>query len=185
MKVIADGAAVNRLEPDNGMENQVVNVGGQNFLGSENVDIYFADQHMLTKAASGGNFGQAGVEDVNFTVPSPYDLGPVNVLAHGQTSDLHGVDVFQVRTANPIDLYTYDQWDNTTWHLHSGDNPTWNNPEIQLYDNTGSPVESNNLIAGHSYTIKAKIHNDTDFNADHVKVTFKWANFGLGQSERV
>jgi len=88
-----------------------------------------------------------------------------------------------VRSANPIDLYTYSQWDSTTWNLNTagGGNPTWDNPEIQLYDSSNNPVASNNLVAGNSYTIKAKIHNDTGFNAQGVRVTFTCANFGAGQ----
>jgi len=185
IKVNIGGAALNRLDPDNGVANQTVHVGGQDFSGSEDVDVYFADQLALTRGATAGSFGQSGVEDVDLQVPSPYELGPVNILAHGQTSDRYAADVFRVRTANPIDLYTYDQWDSTTWHLHAGDNPIWNNPEIQLYDSNGNPVESNNLTAGNTYTIKVKIHNDTEFEAKDVTVTFKWANFGVGQPDRV
>ncbi|MCP5052649.1 MAG: porin family protein, partial [bacterium] len=68
-----------------------------------------------------------------------------------------------------------------TWHLHNGGNPTWNNPDIQLYDSSNNPVSSNNLVVGQQYTIKATIHNDTDFPANAVKVTFKGVNFGVGQ----
>ena len=175
---------LNRLDPDNGPVGQTIHVGGRDFSGSETVELTFGSEAPVTTAATAGSFGQVGTTDVNLEVPTTHDLGPVNVIAHGKTSDRYGVDVFQVRSANPIDLYTYDQWDSSTWHLHPGDNPTWNNPEIQLYDNTGAPVESNNLTAGHNYTVKAKIHNDTDFQANKVVVTFKWANFGLGQSER-
>jgi hypothetical protein len=185
IEVSSGGANLNRLEPGDGVENQVVHVGGQNFSGSENVDIQFGGQPILTKAASSGSFGQSGVEDVDIQVPSPYALGPVNVLARGQNSGRYAVDVFRVRSANPIDLYTYSQWDSTTWHLHPGGNPVWNNPEIQLYDSGNNPVGSNNLVVGNTYTIKAKVHNDTAFDAKSVKVTFKWSNFGLGQPDNV
>lgn len=184
MTVTSGGAELNRLDPDNGPISQTIHVGGRNFSGTEHVDLTFDNAAPVTATAAAGSFGQAGTTDVNLQVPAAQDPGPVNVVAYGRTSNRYGVDVFQVRSANPIDLYTYDQWDNTTWHLHPGDNPVWNNPEIQLYDDTGNPVESNNLTVGHTYTIKAKIHNDTDFRADSVQVTFKWANFGLGQSER-
>ncbi len=184
--VSASGAQINRLDPQDGTENQKVHVGGMDFSGNEEVDIYFGDTNIHTVAATAGSFGQAGVADVDIQVPSPHGLGPVNVLATGRNSNRHGVDVFHVRTANPIDLYTYSQWDDGTWHLHQGNNPTWNNPEIQIYDAaTNDPVESNNLVVGQNYRIKIKVHNDTDFDADNVKVTFKWANFGVGQPDRV
>lgn len=184
---ISDGGGqLNRLDPEDGMEDQVIHVGGKDFLGDEQVEIYFGSTNLLSTDATGGSFGQAGDTDVDIRVPTPYDLGPINVWAKGNTSNRYGVDVFHVRSANPIDLYTYSQWDNSTWHLYDGNNPVWNNPEIQLYDEaTNDPVESNNLIVGNNYIIKLKVYNDTDFNADNVKVTFKWANFGLGQPERV
>lgn len=184
MTVTSGGAELNRLDPDNGPVSQTIHVGGRNFSGNETMDLTFGSEAPVTIAATAGSFGQVGTTDVNLQVPATHALGPVNVIAHGQTSNCYGADVFRVRSANPIDLYTYDQRDSSTWHLHPGDNPTWNNPEIQLYDSTGNPVESNNLTVGHTYTIKAKIHNDTDFLANSVAVTFKWANFGLGQSER-
>jgi hypothetical protein len=168
------------------MASQVVHVGGTNFSGNETVDIYFGNSNVLSTAASGGGFGQTGSANVDIQVPSPYGLGPVNVLAKGSISNRYGVDVFQVRTANPIDLYTYSQWDSGTWHLFTGNNPTWNNPEIQLYDAaTNNPVESNNLAVGHNYRIRLKVHNDTNFAANNAKVTFKWANFGVGQPDHV
>jgi hypothetical protein len=186
INISSNGAQLNRLDPADGMENQVIHVGGIDFSGNENVDIHFGGANLLTTAASGGSFGQPGSTDVDIRVPSPHDLGPVNVLSKGATTNRYGVDVFQVRSANPIDLYTYSQWDDTTWHLHGGGNPTWNNPEIQIYDAaTNNPVESNNLTVGHNYIIKLKVHNDTAFAANNVKVTFKWANFGVGQPERV
>jgi hypothetical protein len=186
ISVSAGGANINRLDPEDGTETQLIHVGGRDFSGSENVEIYFDDTRLLTTAASGGSFGQAGGTDVDISVPSPHDLGPVNVAAVGLNSSRHAVDVFAVRTANPIDLYTYGQWAEDTWHLHTGNNPTWNNPEIQIYDAaTNAAVESNNLSAGHNYIVKVKVHNDTNFDARSVIVTLKWANFGVGQPERV
>jgi hypothetical protein len=184
--VTANGAQINRLDPEDGPDNQVVHIGGKDFDSNENVHIYFDSVLKNTAAASAGEFGQSGVEDIDITVPSPYDLKPVNIQAKGQDSDRAGVDVFQVRSDNPIDLYMYDQWDNSTWHLHNGNNPTWNNPDVQLYEaGTNNPVESNNLTAGHNYTVKVQVHNDTGFEAKNVKVTVRWANYGAGQPENV
>lgn len=185
IEVNAGGADLNRLEPEDGIQGHIIHVGGQNFSGDEKVDIYFDNQLMATADSVASKFGQSEVEDVDIQVPTPYDLGPVNVLAHGQTSDCYAVDVFQVRTANPIDLYTYSQWDDTTWHLQSGGVLTWNNPEIQFYDLNGNPVASNNLQAGVDYIIEVKVHNDTSFNANDVKVVFKWASIGMGQPDSV
>ena len=182
ISVSVNGADINRLDPDNGVANLTqFKIGGQNFSGIENVKIYFNGQDVTTTAATAGSFGQTGGTDVDITVPAGQPLGLVNIVAEGQTR--YAVDVFQVRSANPIDLYTYSQWDSTTWNLNTGGggNPTWDNPEIQLYDSSNNSVASNNLVAGNSYTIKAKIHNDTGFNAQGVQVTFTCANFGAGQ----
>ncbi|MHA2401685.1 MAG: C25 family cysteine peptidase [Candidatus Kariarchaeaceae archaeon] len=176
--VSPNGGTVNRLDPDNGIEGHTIHIGGQGFSGTETVDIYFGNQLIHSTATVAGDFGQPGA-NVSITIPTPYNLGPVNVLVHGQTSNRYAIDVFQVRSANPIDLYTYSQQDSSTWHLHPGDNPTWNNPEIQLYDGA-TAVASNNLIVGRSYTAKLNIHNDTDFTANAVKTVYKWRNYGIG-----
>ena len=109
----------------------------------------------------------------------------MNILAQGLSSDRFAVDVFQVRTMYPIDLYLYSQWDQSTWNLTPGTDPIWNNPDIQFYDTSNNPVDSNNLSAGTDYIVKAKIHNDTDYPANKVSVYFKWADFGVGQPDRV
>ncbi len=181
IEVSADGAQLNRLDPLHGPEGQDIIIGGRNFTADREVQISFGDTPVGSPTASAaGSFGQGGMEDVTITVPAPYPLGPVNVTAK-DAADRHAARVFQVRGANEIDIYTYDQYDSSTWHMHPGDNPTWNNPEIQLYDSVGIAVASDNLTEGKTYTIKVTIHNDTDFNADNVRVTFKWANYGLGQ----
>jgi hypothetical protein len=179
--VSAGGATLNRLDPENGPLGQAVHAGGTGFSGNESVEIRFDGALLKTPHASGGSFGQPGHPNVDINVPNPHDLGPVNIEAKGLTSNRSGVNVFQVRSQNPIDLWTYDQWDSSTWSLHAGDNPTWDNPAIRLYDVTNSLVSSNNLAAGVTYTIQVDVHNDTDYLAGHVKVIAKWANFGLGQ----
>jgi hypothetical protein len=182
VKVAIGGAQINRLDPEDGIASSSFVVGGRDFQG-EPVQILFDSQVVTTTTATGGQFGQAGTQDVVITVPASQALGPVNVLAHGQSSDRYAVDVFSVRSANPIDLYTYSQWDSSTWNMTPGSDPVWDSPDIQVYDG-GTPIASNNLSAGHNYTFKAKIHNDTGFKAENVVVTFQWANFGVGQ-ERV
>jgi hypothetical protein len=153
-------------------------VGGQNFSGNEKVDIYFDSQLLKTVNAVGGSFGQVGA-DVDIQVPSPYPFGPVNVLAVSQ-SGLYAVDVFQVRSKNPIDLWTYSQWDSSTWVLNpSGGNPIWNNPEIEVWE--GATLrDSNNLSAGTTYTVKVRVHNDTAFTAHGARIIYRWADFGIG-----
>jgi len=181
--VSAGGAQINRLDPDNGTNKQEVYVGGLYFVGSEEFTISFDGIDKVTTQTEGnGSFGQVGATDVKFAVPDPYPLGPANVLAHGK-SGRYAVDVFRVRTDKPVDLYTYCQTDSSTWFLHSqGDNPTWNSPGIQLYDDSNNnPVESDNLDISKSYTIKANIYNDSGNKAENARVTFKWAQFGVGQ----
>jgi hypothetical protein len=180
INVSASGATLNRLDPDNGVLNQAVHVGGVKFDGNEGVEVSFDGSLSTTTTATAGSFGQAP-EVVDFQVPAAHDLGPVNILAKGKTSGRYGVDLFQVRSANPVDLYLYDQWDSSTWGLHPGDNPTWDNPSIQLYDLSNNAVASDNLQAAVTYSIRVMVHNDTDFAAHGAKVSCKWANFGLGQ----
>lgn len=181
MEISPGGAQLNRMDPLHGPEGQDILVGGQSFSADSEVQILFGSAAAATISSSAaGSFGQAGEEDVSILVPRPYPLGPVNVTAR-DSADRHAARIFQVRGANEIDLYTYDQYDSSTWHLFSGDNPTWNNPEIRLLNSSGNPVESDNLTEGREYTVEVKIHNDTEFDADQVRVTFKWANYGLGQ----
>jgi hypothetical protein len=176
MTVVSGGAQLT-VDPDDGVEGQNIHVIGQGFSGNENVDIYFDGQWMLTTAAQGGDFGQAP-SYVDIQVPSPHAHERVNVTAVGQTSGRCAVDVFQVRDANPVDLWTYSQWDNTTWGGAAG--PTWNSPDIQLYDRGGQPVASNNLTVGESYTVKAEVHNNSAFQAQQARIVFRWANYGVG-----
>jgi hypothetical protein len=180
IKVSSAGADLSPLEPTDGPVNQAIHVKGQNFAGNENVDIYLGNQLVKTQAATGGSFGQAN--DVDITIPAAYPLGLVNVWVKGQTSpgNRYAVDVFQVRQANLVDLYLYSQWDENTWTLHPGDNPTWDNPDIQLYDGANK-VDSNNLVVGHEYLIKVTVHNAKNFEAKKVKVNLRWVQFGAGQ----
>jgi hypothetical protein len=180
IKVAADGAVLTRLDPADGTTGQVVSVAGENFNGNENVEIYFDGTLVTTANAAGGAFGLPG-SDVTVTVPAGQPLGPVNVLAVGQNSGRYAVGIFQVRTANPIDLWSYSQWDPTTWHLHTdGSNPVWNSPDIQLYDPAGNPVASNNLTVGTTYDVKIRVRNDTAFQANQARIVFRWANYGIG-----
>jgi hypothetical protein len=136
---------------------------------------------LKTTTCSGGSFGQTSSSNVDIAIPSPHDLGLFNISLKGKTSNRFGVDIFQVRQPNPIDLYMYDQWDNSTWSLNPGtENPIWDNPSIQLYEGA-APVASNNLVVGHTYRVVAQVYNATSYAASKAKVTFKFANFGLGQ----
>ena len=184
VKIKPGGAVLSRLDPDNGVTGHSVNAGGSNFIGNENVNISLGNNQVQTTQASSGTFGLSGMQDVTFTVPATQPLGPVNVLAHGQTSDLYGVNVFMVRTANPIDLAIYSQWDSSTWtRFPNIDHVTWNNPDIQLYEGT-VPIESNNLSVNKTYKIQAKIVNNSSFTAQSAKVIFKWALYGAGQNSQ-
>jgi hypothetical protein len=179
--VTAIGAELNRLSPSDGPVGQAIYVGGQGFDGAEQVKISFAGNLASTVNAAAGSFGQPG-HDVTISVPPGAAVGLANVSASGVTSGREAIDVFQVRSANALDLFLYSQWDSGTWNLHPGDNPVWDNPDIQLYEGA-NPVASNNLIAGHVYRVRATIRNGTPFLANNVTVTFKWADFGAGQPD--
>lgn len=181
IRVKPGGAVLNRLEPPDGPEGQAIHVGGKGFQAGESIDLYFDDQLWLVTpvANAAGEFGQ-GLPTVDITVPTPYPHRLVNILAYGKTSKRYAARVFQVRDKNPVDLWTYDQHDESTWSIHVGDNPTWNSPDIQLYDKSGNPVASNNLVFGETYTVKVNIRNKTAFAAPQAKVVFKWRNYGAG-----
>lgn len=179
--VSAGGGSLNRMTPDNGTQGQPFNVGGTHFSGTENVEIYLNDQLMATRPASGGQLGQSGVEDISITVPAGLANGKYNVMFKGTISDEYALDVFHVRDPNPVDLLLYCQWDATTYYIHNGDNPTWNNPDIYLTNTSNDVVGSNNLVVGNQYTINARIRNNSNFTANNATVTFKWANFGSAQ----
>ncbi len=184
LQASAAGGGLNRLDPENGPVAQVIRIGGQNFDANENVEVALAGGVPTVASASGGAFGQSGGTDITLTVPSSQPLGLYNVVARGQTSNRYATDVFQVRSANPLDVYLYSQWDASTWQPYPGDHPIWDNPDIQLYDSaSGNPVASNNLVVGHQYRIRATIHNSTAFPANGTKVSFKWTGFGLGQPD--
>ncbi len=180
LQVTTMGAELNLVNPLDGPENQIITVGGQGFQASETIDIYFGKSGPTTTTADAtGKFGQ-GIPAVNITVPSGYVHGLANVRAYGHSSHRHAVRIFQVRDKNPVDLWTYDQWDPSTWSLHPGDNPTWDSPDIQLYDTNGNPVDSNNLTLGKDYTVKVNVRNRAAFAAQGAKVTFDWENYGAG-----
>jgi hypothetical protein len=57
---------------------------------------------------------------------------------------------------------------------------TWDNPDIQLYDN-GVPVSSNSLKADHDYKVVATIYNNsTEAPAVGLPVIFSFLSFGAG-----
>ncbi len=180
ISVVAGGAELNRLDPTDGPENQTIHVGGQSFQAGENVDLYFGSKGPKTVAAdAGGMFGQS-TPTVDLKVPAGYAHGPVNVQAVGKTSGRCASRIFQVRDVNPVDIFTYSQWDDSTWYLHPGDNPTWNSPDIQLYDKNGNAADSANLTLGETYTVKVNVRNNTSFPAPQAKVVFEWENYGAG-----
>ena len=179
--VTAAGGELNRLSPTDGPVGQTIYVGGQGFDGTEQVKISFAGTLATTVGATTGSFGQPG-HDVTILVPAGTAVGLANVSASGVTSGREAVDVFQVRSANALDLFLYSQWDSSTWNLHPGDNPVWDNPDIQLYEGV-NPVASNNLVVGHVYQVRATIRNGTPFLVNNATVTFKWADFGAGQPD--
>lgn len=180
IKVVSGGAVLDRLEPADGPDGQVIHVGGRGFQAGENVELHFGSFSSITiPADASGQFGEA-TPTVDLTVQAGCPHGLVNVWARGQTSGRCAVRIFQVRDKNPVDLWIYDQWDSSTWSVHPGDNPTWDNPDIQLYDKNGNPVDSNNLVLGETYTVNATIRNHANFAAPQANVVFRWENYGAG-----
>ncbi len=180
LEVTSTGAELNILDPDDGPEGQVIHIGGRNFKNGENVEITFGTAAPFTTPANAsGEFGQ-GVPTVDFTVPAGYAHGLVNIYACGATSHRKAVRIFQVRDKNPVDLWIYDQWNSNTWTLHPGDNPTWNNPDIQLYDSNNNPVDSGNLVLGQVYKVRVTVRNSAGYAAPNASVVYQWENYGAG-----
>ena len=174
-----DGASLG-LAPADGPEGQVFRVVGNGFGGGEQVSLHFDGGAAGTATADGGgSFGYAA-PFVEMTVPAGQALGPVNVEGQGQTSGRYALRIFRVRGQNPVDLYTYAQDDHNTWWLHPGDNPTWDSPDIQLYDQAGNPVDSNNLVFGNTYTVHTNVRNAEAFDAQQAHVVFRWRDYGAG-----
>lgn len=180
LPVTKDGAELNRVDPADGPGGQVIHIGGCDFAAGEDVEIYFGQLGpTMATADVNGKFGQS-VPTVDIGVPANYAHGLVNVHARGVTSQRAAVRVFQVRDKNPVDLWTYDQWNPATWVVHPGDNPTWDSPDIQLYDTGNNPVDSANLVFGQHYTVRATVRNNTAFAAPGAHVYFRWRDFGAG-----
>jgi hypothetical protein len=152
-------------------------IAGSGFSGSESVNIYFGNTLFVETASS-------GIFTLSDDIPTMTPGDIINIEAVGQSSGRVAVDMFRcLSEADTCDPYIYSQWDSTTWHLNpTGNDPRWNNPEIQLYDvGTWTEVDSNDLLAVNTYTVRATIHNDIDVEATSTVVTFEWADFGGGQ----
>ena len=172
------GAVLDPFNPTDGPEGDTIHLGGKGFKSSDKVDLSFGDKLLTTADASNsGEFGQGGTP-VDVKVPLGYPHGLANVSASNKAGDRYAVRLYQLRDKNPVDLWTYDQWDSSTWSLHPGDNPTWDSPDILLYDRSGAEVASDNLVVQEPYTVKVKVHNKEAFTAKQAKVTFKWRNYG-------
>jgi hypothetical protein len=174
--VTSSGAAIS-IDPSTSYIGFPFTITGSGFSGSETVNIYFGNT-LFTDTASSGTISYS--DDIPTMTPG--DI--INIEAVGQTSLRTAVTMFRcLSEADTCDPYIYSQWDDSTWHLNpTGNDPRWNNPEIQLYEQgTWTEVNSNDLEALTTYTIRATIHNDIDVEATNTEVTFEWANFGGGQ----
>ncbi len=152
-------------------------ITGDGFSASETVNIYFGNALFVASASSGSFVFSDDIPTV-----TPGDI--INIVAVGQSSGRTAVDVFRcLSEANTCDPYMYSQWDSSTWHLNPLDNnPRWNNPDIQLYEQgTWNEVASNDLEVLTTYTIRATIHNNIDVEATDTEVSFEWAFYGGGQ----
>jgi hypothetical protein len=176
--VVTASGGVATVDPQGGPEHGIFQITAASFDGNEDVDIYLGDTLVKTVTAAGGSFGGLAAP-VDVQVPQPFAHGLVNVLCLSHTSNRCAVDVFQVRDANPVDLWTYCQWDHTTWGGAAG--PVWNSPDIQLITHPGGvSVASNNLHSGDTYKVCLNLYNHTAITAVGARVIFRWENFGMG-----
>jgi uncharacterized repeat protein (TIGR01451 family) len=168
--LVLAGSATLTLTPADGSAGQTMaQAQGQGFWDGEPVELRFGGQ------ALPGPF--AGPLDATFLVPQ-HDLGLANVMAYGKTSNHCAWAVFQVRGEIPLDLWTYDQSEPSTWPQDQ-DGPTWDSPDIQLY-HQNQPVPSDGLTVGQTYTVKVAVYNNTPSKAEGVRVVFWWTDFGAG-----
>jgi hypothetical protein len=183
LKVSEGGAHFSVLSPGSAIQGQQVSVAGAGFLGNEQVTLTLGATVLPAATASNGQFGVGTPK--TFNVPAPFDLGLHNLTALGQDSQRCASEVLEVRPDTTIDLYTYAATDSSTWHLLRGDNPSWNSPSISLFDPDGNPVGSNNLEPGITYTVKVRVFNDSDVEAPGALVAIAWADFGVGQPDKL
>ncbi|MCK4233196.1 hypothetical protein KAX75_02120, partial [candidate division WOR-3 bacterium] len=172
--VTSDGASLT-VDPVQGPPGILVNITGNDFDDGGTVNIDFSGTP-TTATAGGGSFTKS-----DYPVPSGAE-GHVNVVAVGP-SGRTAIALFRRLPAQPLpDPYIYCQWDSSTWYLNPGDgDPIWNNPCIELFDDHGDRVSSNDLEAGKRYTIRATIYNNATADAVDTDVTFEWALWGAGQ----
>ena len=156
IEVTYNGASIS-LSPNIGPEGIHFTIEGNDFSNGEEVDIHFGDVDLDSVIAAEGSFSE------NFTVPD-VSLGHTNVVAIGKDSGRAAVAVFRVLPDQPLpDPYTYCQWDPSTWYLADyTEKEVWDSPSIQLYDEDGRAVASDDLVIGTTYTIKATIYNSGD-----------------------
>jgi hypothetical protein len=183
LKVTDGGAYFSLLTPSSAIQGQAVSVAGAGFLGNEEVTLTLGATALPIATASNGQFGVGTPH--SFNVPVPFDLGLHNLTALGKNSQRCASEVLEVRPDTAVDLYTYAATDSSTWHLRRGDNPSWNSPNITLYDPDGNAVGSNNLEVGTTYTVRVRAFNDADVQADGVRLALSFADFGVGQPEKL
>ena len=173
---VTSGGAMLTVSPNIGPDGTTVTISGSNFQSTETAWINFGATTITSISASGGSF------TTTYTVPAGIP-GMINVFGKGLVSSMVGIDVFRRLPHGPLpDPYIYDQFDSSTWFLHAGDNPVWDNPSIQLYDMSSNPVSSNDLVIATSYKIGATVRNDiANTSIPSLKVFFKWASWGAGQ----
>jgi hypothetical protein len=148
-------------------------INGNGFSGTETIDISIGGTFLGSAVANSGSFVS------NFNIPL-LPVGQTNVIAIGQSSNRAAVAVIKILQAQ-TDPYIYSQWDSSTWHVTpSGYDPTYDNPDIQLYEGN-TAVSSRDLYIGTTYDIRVTVHNSIALAADGTTVTMKWTNFGAGQ----
>ncbi|MHA1639099.1 MAG: C25 family cysteine peptidase [Candidatus Heimdallarchaeota archaeon] len=175
---VTDNGAAISIDPDTSYPGYPFTLTGGGFSSSETVNINFGSTTFTKTATTSGSISLS--DDIPTLAPGEI----INIEAVGQSSGRTAVCMFRcLSEAQTCDPYFYSQWDSTTWHLNPlGNDPRWDNPEIQLYEQgTWNTVASNELEVGRTYTIRATIHNNLDVEATNTEVTFKWAFFGAGQ----
>jgi hypothetical protein len=165
------------------MRGQLLAFTAEGFQDNEGALLYLDDVYLGSFATPDGVIGADG--PVTITVPADLPVGAHTLRAHGHNSALGAAHAVMVLPDSTVDLYTYNPEDASTWHLFRGGNPTWNSPTISLLDDNGHPIASNNLVAGSIYTVRLRVFNDSDVVAQGVTAALSWADFGIGQPDKV
>jgi hypothetical protein len=174
LEVVCSGATLT-LTPEEGPVGASVRFSVHGFYDTEDVEIYYESQYVVTLSA-GASRSESAPSDI---------IGYVNIIAKGYDSNLVAIAVYRCYPSNPrSDPYIFSQWDESTWEIAglSGDDIGWYNPDIAVYSETTYPIIPASVSPTTTYAVWVKVHNQGDTAAIDTTVTLRYAEIGGGAS---